>query len=100
MHGASRLCRLNGQYAQGYEIAKRGLGIPYNIENLFGEPLIYEIGLLDEYAVNAYWAGYYPECIQACLEILATEKNKGEELQRIIKNARYALIKLKEGLHS
>jgi glycosyltransferase involved in cell wall biosynthesis len=100
LHGASRLCRINGRYIEGYEIAKRGLGIPYNSESLFGEPWIYEYGLLDEYAVNAYWAGFYQECLQACLDIVATEKTRGQELLRIVQNARYALIKLREGLTS
>jgi glycosyltransferase involved in cell wall biosynthesis len=94
LHDASRLCRLNGRYQQGYDIAKRGLGQPFLSETLFGRPWMYETGLLDEFAVNAYWAGHYTECIDACLRILATGKMTGDELQRIVKNAQYALQKI------
>jgi hypothetical protein len=35
------------------------------------EGWIYEYGVLDEYAVNAYWIGKYAECLKACRKILA-----------------------------
>ena len=61
LYGASRLCRNAGRYLQGYEIAKRGLALSEPAEGLFVEPWIYEYGLLDEYAVNAYWCERYEE---------------------------------------
>jgi hypothetical protein len=94
LHDASRLCRLKGRFQQGYEIAKRGLGQPYAPHTLFGRPWMYETGLLDEFAVNAYWAGHHADCLDACLQILATGKLAGSELQRVVANAKFALQKL------
>jgi glycosyltransferase involved in cell wall biosynthesis len=94
LHDASRLCRLKGRFQQGYDIAKRGLGQPYAAHTLFGRPWMYETGLLDEFAVNAYWAGHHVDCLDACLQILATGKLAGSELQRVVDNAKYALRKL------
>jgi hypothetical protein len=94
LHGASRLCRIRGRYEQGYEFAKRGLGKSYPPDALFGQPWIYEFGLLDEFAVNAYWVGKYSECLEACLKILATEKMSGADFQRVVANAQHALQKI------
>jgi glycosyltransferase involved in cell wall biosynthesis len=94
LHGASRLCRIRGRYEEGYELAKRGLGKAYPPDALFGQPWIYETGLLDEFAVNAYWSGKYAECLEACLKILATGKVSGADFQRIVANAQYALQKI------
>ena len=94
LHDASRLCRLKGRYQQGYEIAKRGLGKPYAQDTLFGRPWMYETGLLDEFAVNAYWTGHYAESLDACLRILDTEKMSGADLHRVVGNAKYALEKI------
>jgi len=94
LHGASRLCRIKGRYAQGYAIAQRGLGKPYPADALFGEPWIYETGLLDELAVNAYWIDRHTECIDACLQILRTEKMSGDDLQRVVSNAQFSLQKI------
>jgi hypothetical protein len=94
LHGASRLCRIKGRYAQGLAIAQRGLARPYPADALFGQPWIYETGLLDEFAVNAYWAGHHTECLDACLQIVRTEKMSGSDLQRVVANAQYALQKI------
>lgn len=94
LHGASRLCRIKGRYAQGYEFAQRGLGRPYPSDALFGEPWIYETGLLDEFAVNAYWVDRHTECIDACLQLLRTEKISGADFQRVVTNAQYSLQKI------
>ncbi len=94
LHGASRLCRIKGRYAQGLAIAQRGLARPYPEDALFGQPWIYETGLLDEFAVNAYWAGHHTECLDACLQIVRTEKMDSADLQRVVANAQYALQKI------
>ncbi len=46
----------------GCEIARSGLDLPEPRTGLFLEPWIYQYGLLDEFAINAYWGGYQPEC--------------------------------------
>jgi hypothetical protein len=55
---------------------------------------MYETGLLDEFAVNAYWTGHYAESLDACLRILDTEKMSGADLHRVVGNAKYALEKI------
>jgi hypothetical protein len=89
LHGASHYCRLSGRYKDGYEIAKRGLfrDAP---EGLFVEPWIYEYGLLDEFAVNAYWIGRYQECLDACERILREGKCPEAQRPRIEANAAFA----------
>ena len=94
LHGASRLCRNKGRNEEGYEFAKRGLEIPMPSDALFVEPWIYETGLLDEFAVNAYWSGRYRDCLDASLKILETDKISGADMQRVTANARFALEKL------
>jgi glycosyltransferase involved in cell wall biosynthesis len=94
LHGASRLCRTKGRNEEGYQLAKRGLEIPMPSDALFVEPWIYETGLLDEFAVNAYWSGRYRDCLDASLKILDTDTISGADMQRVTANARFALEKL------
>jgi hypothetical protein len=94
LHGASRFCRQKGLNEEGYQIAKRGLEIPVPSDGLFVEPWIYETGLLDELAVNAYWSGRNWDCLDASLKILETGKLAGAEMQRVIANARFASERL------
>lgn len=91
---ASRLCRLRNDFVHGYEIAKDAIELPAPATGLFVETWIYDYGLLDEFAVNAYWAGYYRECLDACLRALASGKVPANEQPRFIENARFALAKL------
>jgi len=100
LHGASRYCRIKGRYAQGYDLAQRGLGRPYPPEALFGEPSVYETGLLDEFAVNAYWTDRHIECLDACLKILHTEKFSGADLRRVVSNAQFSLQKIQAATHA
>ena len=74
LHGAARYCRLTGRHHQGYMLAKQGLAIRQPESGLFIVPWIYEYGLLDEFAVNAYWAGHYGECLDACERLLSSGK--------------------------
>ncbi len=94
LHAASRLCRNAGRYREGYEFAKRGLDRPVPPEGLFVEPWIYDYGLLDEFAVNAYWAGKYDESHQACLRLLGEGKLPADQASRVAANARFAAEKL------
>jgi len=94
LHGAAKFCRLQNRFAEGYEIAARGLAISMPADALFAEPWVYETGLRDEFSINAYWAGHYRESLDACLKILETGRAAGAELQRITANARFAFEKL------
>lgn len=94
IHAAARFCRLKKLYEQGYEVAKSGLGMLPPEEALFAEPAVYEIGLLDEFAVNAYWTGHYAESLDACLKLLESGKLNTDQVTRIAANARFARQKL------
>jgi len=102
LHGASRYCRFNGRSQEGYEIAKRALvkdAVQYGEapNGLFVEPWIYEYGLVDEFAVNAYWAGAYEDCLVACEHILRERKCPEAERSRIEANAAAARQQLGVG---
>jgi hypothetical protein len=94
LHGAAKFCRLQGRFEEGFRAAGRGLDILLPPGALFVEPWIYESGLLDEFAVNAYWSGHYKESLVACLKILETGKPLGDDIRRIAANARFALGKM------
>ena len=94
LHGASRFCRLKNWFEEGYQIANRGTNIEARNGGLFVESWIYQYGLLDELAVNAYWSGHYPEAIQACETLLYSGNLPAEHRGRIIANANFARQKL------
>lgn len=96
LHGAARFCRIKGLYKRGSELAARGLRVPRPAAGLFVHDWIYDYGLLDEYAVNAYWAGHYAESLDACLRILEAGKLPAAETRRIAANAVFARRKLAE----
>jgi glycosyltransferase involved in cell wall biosynthesis len=94
LHAASRFCRENNRFAEGYEYARRGLNIPRPDNGLFVENWIYDYGLLDELAVNAYWTERYSECLEACTRLLSEGKIPEDMRGRISKNAHFARDKL------
>jgi hypothetical protein len=94
LHGLSRFCRRHGRNEEGYVYAKRGIALPYPTEGLFVAGWIYDYGLLDELAVNAYWAGYFRESLDACLTLLSMAKLPASERDRVAANARFAAAKL------
>ena len=94
LHGASRFFRLKGRNEEGFQLAKRGLAVPLPSNALFVEPWIYETGLLDELAVNGYWAGHYRESLKASLKLLTVESCPFDQRERVARNAQVALEKL------
>jgi glycosyltransferase involved in cell wall biosynthesis len=97
LHGASRYCRTSARHKEGFEIAKRGAALREVADGLFVEPWIYEYGLLDELAVNAYWIGAYQDCLDGCESILSERKCPAADLGRIEANAAFARQKLAFG---
>jgi GR25 family glycosyltransferase involved in LPS biosynthesis/glycosyltransferase involved in cell wall biosynthesis len=94
LHAASRYCRDQGKNTQGYEIARRGIDLPQPTGALFAQPWVYDYGLLDEYAINAYWAGAYRDSLDASLRLLASDKLPQSMHARVVANARFAADKL------
>ena len=97
LHGAARFCRLKERYQQGFDLAKRGLLIKRPDNAFIPEDWIYEYGLLDEYAINAYWIGSYDECLKSCRKILGTASLSDADRKRIQANADFARQKLSGG---
>ena len=93
LHGASNLCFRNGRNREGYLIAGRGIRLSPPA-GLFVERWIYDYGLLDEYAVNAYWAGAARDCADACAKLLGGGKLPLSERERVANNLQLALDKL------
>lgn len=94
LHCASQLCRVLGRHQQGYDIAGRGLKLLPPADGLFVEAWIYQYGLLDEYAVNAYWCGQHHDSLSASLQLLAHPASPAGERERFAANARFALAQL------
>jgi hypothetical protein len=94
LHAASRACRAAGRNQQGYEIARRGLDLPEPEGGLFVEAWIYQYGLRDEFAINAYWAGHYAESLAACERLLGDPGLPAAERTRIERNAEFAYQRL------
>ena len=94
-HAASVLCRRIGRHGDGYAIAKPVLGLAAPPDGLFVETWIYEYGLADEFAVNAYWAGHYEESLDASLRVLASDAIPPADRKRIAENARLAATAIK-----
>lgn len=63
-------------------------------DGLFVEPWIYDYGLLDEYAVNAYWSGHYRDSLDAALKLLAQPNCPDDQCARFAANAKFALDQL------
>lgn len=96
LHGAARLCRVRQRHREGYDIARRGINLKAPADGLFIEGWIYDYGLLDELAVNAYWAGKYDECLKVCRQLLASGALPADHRQRVEANAGFARQKLRE----
>ncbi|WP_456734380.1 glycosyltransferase [Bradyrhizobium sp. USDA 3364] len=98
LHGASRYCRSKGRNKEGADFARRGIDLPIPIGALFAEEWIYEFGLLDEFAVNAYWSGDYQDCIDACLRILQSRSIDEGLRRRVEDNLRFATDRISESI--
>ena len=96
LHGAARFCREKGIYERGYQFAKQGLAIPNPNEALFVQDWIYEYGLLDELAINAYWTERYAECVDACDRLLSEGKLPADQRDRVLKNKNFAVGRQRE----
>lgn len=95
-HAAALFCRNRARHQEGYDVAKRALGLldaPMP-DGLFMQPWVYQYGLLDEFSINAYWSGHYAASLNACLKILAHPSLPEGQRQRVLDNAKFAAEKL------
>ena len=90
LHGAAMFCREKERHQQGYELARRASLIRLPDDALFVETWIYDYGVLDEYAVNAYFAGKFRESRDVCRKLLAVPTLPDTYRSRIKVNLEYA----------
>ena len=95
LHGGSRLCRIAKRYQDGYKLAKQGLTVEKAPEGLFVQHWIHDYGLLDEFAVNAYWVDEFEESLRACERLLDEGKMPEDMRERVEKNAEFARQKIR-----
>jgi len=89
--------REQGEYAQGYIYSKIGKDLPIPIKDiLLVRPDVYEWRLLDEFAICAYWIGYYKESQEITLKILSEVLYPAEEHERLLANLTWCNLKLRE----
>jgi len=96
LFAASRHFRVHNLFHEGLQVAKRGIELSQPAKGLFLEPSVYDWGMLDEYAVNAYWAGDPRACADASLRILERDRAPPEERPRIMRNLRSGIDRLRE----
>ena len=97
-HGAARYCRSKERHEQGFEAARRGLAIPYPKDGLFVQDWIYQYGLLDEFAVHAYWTDRFEECVDAAERLLSEGWIPPSMRDRIVSNRELAAARLRPAL--
>jgi glycosyltransferase involved in cell wall biosynthesis len=86
LHAAACYCRSLGRYEEGYRFAKRGVAMTMPDTGIFTASWIYDYGLLEELARNAFCVGRYQECMEACRRLLSEGK--------ITKGMRDAVVKI------
>jgi glycosyltransferase involved in cell wall biosynthesis len=96
LHGAVRFCNGKQLFHQAHVLAKGAieLRLVCPARGLFLQRWIYEYGLLDEFAVAAYWAGDYRACLDACEALLAAGRIPSDQRGRIEANAQAARHRL------
>jgi glycosyltransferase involved in cell wall biosynthesis len=95
LHGAAKLCRMQGLHHLGYMLAMPGLRLAIPETGMIVENWIYDYGLLDEFSVLCYWTERYQECLDATTRILREGKIPEQDRARVQLNADYAAEKLK-----
>lgn len=93
-HGASRFCRIRGRYVEGFRYAEAGLPPRMASDGLFIQPWIYQYGIQDEYAVQAFNTGQFRACLSTCLDILERPSLPPDVRARIAGLAREASSKM------
>lgn len=95
LHGAARYCRGQQKFHIAYMLARQGLTIKPPADALFLYRWMYGYGILDEYAVAAYWARKYSECADACRKLLRLPDLPDGYRERIQQNLDFATEELK-----
>lgn len=85
---------MHGRYHLGYLLARQGIMLAEPENGLFLDRSVYQYRMLDEFQVNAYWAGHYRESLDAAATILHGGHFPDNERPRLVANADFAMQKL------
>lgn len=94
LYAAAHFCRKIGRNSEGTEYGRRSSLLEMPSGGLFIEPWVYSHGALDEYALNAYWAGRFKESLDANLKLLTERRVPDDMRDRFIANAKIAADRL------
>jgi glycosyltransferase involved in cell wall biosynthesis len=87
-------CHRTGKAPLGYMIGKHAISKLMPPIGLFVQRSVYDYGMLDDFAVAAYWAGEFRDCLDTCEKLLACGKLPSEQRARVKTNANLAKAKL------
>jgi cytochrome P450 len=90
LHQAARYCRSLGRYEEGYQYAKRGTPMKKPESGMGVINWIYDYGVLEELARNAFLAGRPQESLKVCQRLLREGKVPAELRTDVIKIADFA----------
>lgn len=96
LYHLARLYRLEEDYQNAYDSAKKGLSIPYPTDILFVDPAVYDHGLLFELSISSYWIGNYEESQKLCQQLLAKPNLPAKTKEMVERNITFANAKLFE----
>jgi glycosyltransferase involved in cell wall biosynthesis len=97
LHALARYWRLQDKFQLAYAVADIGRKLDEPAAVFCAESWVYDYGLLDEFAVSAYWIGAYRPCLEACDRLLANPRLPEAYRPRIAANRAFAADKLGGG---
>jgi len=96
LYELARYCRINDRFALARMAAAHAMAIPRPADLLWVMEDVYAWRCADEYAVAAYWTGWYHECRRVCRQLIDCGKVPAGELDRVRANLRHAQQALAE----
>jgi glycosyltransferase involved in cell wall biosynthesis len=83
-------CHRTGKASLGHLVGKQAITKPMPSTGLFLKPFVYDYAMLDDFAVAAYWASEFEDCLDACETLLSSGKLPSQQRARVEANARFA----------
>jgi glycosyltransferase involved in cell wall biosynthesis len=91
---ASRYCQSKGRFVEGYHYAAAGGELTLPGDGLFLQPWMYNYGMQDKIAVNAFNTRQPRVCISACLALLSRPDFPAQDRPQRVGLARQALASM------
>ena len=90
----TKYCRTHDRNHFAYTLSKGALNKTIKRSFLFTEKWIYDFGILDEFAISAYWSGHYKESYDACQKLIKNPLLPPIQHKRIQQNLNFAKDRL------